>query len=529
MIPDVSRKPTSFALLLLTALLGAALFAGPASAKRCANLPLSVKLSSHDPTDLLESGQAWVYVRKKGRVKGAEVLVERGNRVFARGRISGRLAGGRTTVVRLKTVRAIRQGRYRVSVTARKGGCHVRRAKHRKWRFRTPSLAVKALPVSTRVDDNVDQVRFALRPIRRVQVGLVRATLVNRNGATVAETVVPDLDGNQVIADLPINGKLAPGKYQVRLVGQEKASGAWRNSADTYRFVRGGGGAAPVESTGLQLQKVVVDWSEGEWKGRQVGGFIAPGIGYGEVVCSPDQQWIRFFPSNGGRESAMMSWTHKDWGTFGEYSLREAKFVNDSGPDFREGLNKFGPTEKNSTGSFEGIISDRGPILGPGGSSLAPPTTFEMSWKWNFARTRTSRCHVEATFRTETGQVEKPVARSAQIVWRDAANATADNAADSVEFPGLGQVEVVCEAGVGGSHQISVDNPAGGLILIREGSDETQVRQNDGPLSSRLPNNGMLLYRLDSGQNVLVSSRWKANDPDPAANWCVVSAQVFDR
>ena len=260
-----------------------------------------------------------------------------------------------------------------------------------------------------------------------------------------------------------------------------------------------------------------------------MGGFIAPGIGYGEIVCSPEQQWLRFFPSNGGRESAMMNWTYKDWGTFSEHSLREAKFVNGSGPDFREGLNKFGPTEKTSNGTFEGIISDRGPILGPGGSSLAPPTTLDMSWKWNFSRAKSSRCRVEAPFRTETGRVDRPVARSAQIVWRDAANATESNAIDSVEFPGLGEVRVVCEAGIDGSRQITLDGPGGGLIVSREGSDETSVRQDDGPLSFRLPNNGMLLFRLDSGQNILVSSRWKANDPDPAANWCVAAAQVYDR
>lgn len=44
-------------------------------------------------------------------------------------------------------------------------------------------------------------------------------------------------------------------------------------------------------------QKVVVNWNSGKWAGRQAGGFIAPGIGYGEIVCSPDQQWIRFYPS----------------------------------------------------------------------------------------------------------------------------------------------------------------------------------------------------------------------------------------
>jgi hypothetical protein len=84
----------------------------------------------------------------------------------------------------------------------------------------------------------------------------------------------------------------------------------------------------------------------GEWKGRQIAGFIAPGIGFGEVVCSPDQQWIRLYPSNGGRESAMVTWTDKDWGNFREVALREAKYSTGTGPDIKEGFNKSGPTEK---------------------------------------------------------------------------------------------------------------------------------------------------------------------------------------
>ena len=43
----------------------------------------------------------------------------------------------------------------------------------------------------------------------------------------------------------------------------------------------------------------------------------------------------------------------------------------------------------------------------------------------------------------------------------------------------------------------------------------------------RLPNNGMLFVQMDNGDRVLVSSRWKTNDPVASNNWCVVSAQVY--
>jgi len=39
----------------------------------------------------------------------------------------------------------------------------------------------------------------------------------------------------------------------------------------------------------------------------------------------------------------------------------------------------------------------------------------------------------------------------------------------------------------------------------------------------------MLFLQLDTGERILVSSRWKVNDPNPDENWCVVSAQIYSR
>ncbi|MCO5315014.1 MAG: hypothetical protein M9938_02460 [Solirubrobacterales bacterium] len=519
------------ALLVLITALGlsaAASSAASAQGKKCGKLPLSVKLSTHNPTDLLEAGYAWVYVAPRAKVFSVQVKVRRGKRVFAKGRISGRPAGGRTSVVRLHLRHRLGAGRYRVETTARKAGCSKRRSKSRIWGFRAPSLPIKAAPFSTRVKDNTGVVRFALRPIRRTSIGRIRATLVNADGATVAEQVIADLGRRQMIAELPIRGTLRAGRYRIRLNGRDLSSGRWQQSAQTFRFVAGGGGAKPVKTTGMMVQKVAVDWSRGEWNGRQVGGFIAPGIGYGEIVCSPEQQWIRFYPSNGGREAAMMTWTYKDWGTWREKSLREAKYADGTGPDFREGFNKFGPTEKWSTGSFQGIISDRGPILGPGGVSLAQPTTYDLDWEWDFSKPKRARCNVKATFRTGTDLEQKPLARAVQIVWRGEANATTpEKTESSYDFPGLGRVTAICRPGPTGTRRLIVDSPVGGRVTTREGSEDTSVTQTEGPLIMRLPNNGMLFVQLNSGERILVSSRWKTNDPTASRNWCVVSAQIY--
>lgn len=526
----MSLRRLRTSLLILMAGLGVlAVAAGPASARTagCGVLPLSVKLSTHNPTNLLEAGYAWVYVPPRARVFGVQVKIQRGTREFATGRISGRLAAGRSTVVRLHLKNRMQAGRYRVHITARRGGCRSRGSKSRPWGFRPPSLPVKAAPFSTRVGDNVGKVRFALRPVRRSQIGKLRATLVNSSGDTVAEQVIDHLGSRQLIAELPIHGRLGKGRYRIVLRGQDQASGEWQRSAQSFRFVGGGGSARPVPTTGMMVQKVAVDWSKGQWNGRQVGGFIAPGIGYGEIVCSPDQQWVRFYPSNGTREAAMMTWTYKNWGTWKEKALREAKYAENTGPDFREGLNKFSPTEKWSTGSFQGIISDRGPILGPGGVPLAQPTTFDLDWRWDFSQPQKSRCHVDATFRTGTELDQKPLARSVQIVWRGEANATPGNTESSYDFPDLGKVTAICRPGPTGTRRLVIDSPVGGRVTTREGSEDYSASQADGPLIMRLPNNGMLFVQMNSGERILVSSRWKANDPVAARNWCVVSAQIY--
>lgn len=534
MMFPVFRRVTTILVLLGLGISLAAMPAASSAAKKkakggpCSTLPVNIKMSTHDPTGLLEDGYAWIYVGKQGRsLRGLQVRVKHGKRVYAKGRIVGPIAKGRTTLVRMRVLQQMQAGRYQVSVASRKQGCRKSTNAQRRWWFMSPSLGLKAIPVSTRVGDNVGVVRFVLRPVRRTQVGRTRISLIGPSGAVISQQVIPSIGTKQVMAELPIAGRLRAAKYKVRLTGEDNFTGEYMTSTQSWRFGSGGGSAKPIPETGQLTQKVVVNWDHGKWDGRQVGGFIAPGIGYGEIVCSPDQQWVRFYPSNSGREAAMMTWTYKNWGTWSEKAVREAKYAAGTGPDFREGMNKFGPAEKNSTGTFQGIISDRGPIEGPGGVALAPPTTFDLSWVWDFNNPRSSSCHVQATFRTQTDQITDPMARSVQIVWRGEANATAANTVSDVDFPGLGNVQAICQAGPNGYRRLIIDSALGGSIYTREGSDDYKVNQATGPLVMRLPNNGMLFVQMDNGDRLIVSSRWKVNDPVADNNWCVVSAQVY--
>jgi len=384
-----------------------------------------------------------------------------------------------------------------------------------------PGLPLSATPVSTRTGDNVGAVKLVLRPVKRAKVGPVRIALRNSKGKLVAFRKVSATKEQRIVA-LPLKRALRAGRYRVRMVGRKASGGKLLSATRKLTFADGGGWAGAEVVGGTLVQRVVVDWYDGKWGGRDLAGFIAPGVGYGDIVCRPDSQFVRFFGSSGGRETAMMNWTYKDWGTYQEKSLREAVYTNGTGFDFYEGLNKFSPAEKTSTGLFEGVISDRGPIGGPGGAPLAPVTTLTVNWQWNFSKGSESRCHVEAVFRTEA-EASATLARSLQVVWRGESNAAANGYA-AVDFPGLGLVSVRCQPGE--PRRLRIESPRGARIISREGSEDTSLTEPAGPVEAALPNNGMVLVEIQGGERVLISSRWKLNDPDPNKNWCLIAAQV---
>jgi hypothetical protein len=385
-----------------------------------------------------------------------------------------------------------------------------------------PGLPLAASPVSTLTGDNVGAVRLVVRPIKRAKLKAVQITFRNSKNKVLSRKRIPSPSKKPELVSLPLKQALRPGTYRVRMIGR-KASGGGALSADRKIVFAEGGGGSTITETGALVQKVTVSWSGGEWSGRDVGGFVAPGIGYGEVVCNPETQWVRFFGSAGGREVAMMNWTYKNWGTYQEKSLQEAVYTTGTGFDFNEGLNKFSPPEKTSTGTFEGVISDRGPIGNPGGAALAPVTTLTLNWEWDFTTPSKARCYVEAEFRTETSLSTPPIARSLQVLWHGEAHASAYGYS-SVEFPGLGTVSIRCEPGE--PRQITVDSASGAKIITREASEDSALTEGVGPVTADLPNNGMVLVEMQSGQRILVASRWKLNDPNPNNNWCAIAGQV---
>lgn len=499
-----------------------------ASPNACRTLPVRVSLSSSDPTALRDDPQAIVRAKRGARVGDVRVTLTRNGHRYATGLLTGRLAQGRVAIpLRLADGRRIGAGRYRLVVTASRSGCG-RRSAARTWRFGTPSLPVRAAPVSTLVSDNAGGVKLLLRSVDRQPVSGVRVSLLDAQGATVAQTTYGGSFSGQVSVDLPLAGPLPAGAYTLRVTG--RSAGSSSVTEQKLAFAAGSseaGGTTTTATTGLIEQHATVDWSGGAWQGREVAGFVAPGIGYGEIVCRPDAQWIRFYPNDLGREVSMMNWTYKDWSQNTEKAIREALHTQYTGKDFREGLNKFGPAEKLSTGQFDGIISDRGPFGAPAPTDLAAPTSLRLTWQWDFSQPGAERCHVEPTFRTQSLTNDlTPLARSGSIAWRGS-DAAAGHDATAFAVPGVGTVGVSCSAARLGARSLTIDTPQGGTVTTREASDDTARPQEMGPVSADLPNNGMLFVTLNDGTRLIVSSRWKVNDPDPAQNSCFVAAQAI--
>ena len=66
----------------------------------------------------------------------------------------------------------------------------------------------------------------------------------------------------------------------------------------------------------------------------------------------------------------------------------------------------------------------------------------------------------------------------------------------------------------------------GAKITTREASEDSAITEGAGPVVANLPNNGMVVLEMTSGQRIIVASRWKLNDPNPANNSCSIAGQV---
>jgi hypothetical protein len=162
----------------------------------------------------------------------------------------------------------------------------------------------------------------------------------------------------------------------------------------------GPAGATGPAGPSVQVHGATVNWQNNQWQGRSTAGFPIPGIGFGQIVCDPKSQQLQIYPFNSSHYITVW-YVREQTSSGGVYgpTLATDRFTPDHNQQFmNEGFNKFSGPESTSTGSFHGIISDRGPggVSGPGPA----PTSFHVSFDWNFTDTNTYRCFVAASFTT---------------------------------------------------------------------------------------------------------------------------------
>jgi len=550
----VSPAPTR--ILLALSLAALAVPAAPAVAKtakkkatssKCVTLPVSAQRTSKDPIAFQDAGRLSVKPASGTSLKSVKVTIKQGKVLYASGMVKGTTK--KSTVVKLKYARNLQGGTYRVSVTGTRSGCSKSTKADRDWTFEPVSLPVIASRSSAYVEDYGTSMRVVLRSVGGRSIRAVTAALLAGNGAVVTQAKHEPAFTTSAIVDLPLTSPLQAGDYTLRVTGRlagdstiltRRTAINLRSNANATKLPGGGPAAvaAPTSSSGLSTQQITIDWSDGQFTGRDTAGFVVPGMGYGELVCRPDvqgqgnasngAQWLRFFSGVGNHQVAMMNWIHRTWeGQYSENALREGVLTANTGSEMNEGFNKFAPPEKLSSGTYEGIISDRGTFGSAGGTGVAP-VTWAVSWSWDFSNPGHERCAVTATIVSENTATEAaPLARSLNINWQGESNASGRDGATAI-VPGLGRVDVTCAPGTEGVRWVTVTGVDGAVVTTRQNSDESVVPiSNPGSVAVPLVNNGMFRFQFPNGASMLMTSRFKVNDPDPTQNFCFIAAQAI--
>jgi hypothetical protein len=225
----------------------------------------------------------------------------------------------------------------------------------------------------------------------------------------------PDPLGSRTVDQLTVTTTIP---YSKASTGPTGATGLTGDPGDTGP-VGPVGPRGPVGASTVRTTAFTINWQNNQPNGRSTATFVAPGIGQGTVVCTPNienvtdsgAQMITFRPYDQNADTTMatvrtddMAYTYWDDPAKAAMNPIDVKFAHVeqyTGPEFNEGFNlkAFGPTYR-AQGSMEGIISQRGPRGHVGGPAAAKPTTFRLAWHWRFDDGN-PRCYVAGTFFTE--------------------------------------------------------------------------------------------------------------------------------
>jgi len=328
---------------------------------------------------------------------------------------------------------------------------------------------------------------------------------------------------------------------------------------------------ALASADGSLYQRLQINWSHDAWAGHDRASFQIPGIGNGDVMCSPNTTWIQMFPSDRQAENDMWSvkWETKNGlvqtavknARVYRFSTPTSTIPHGTGPSAYEGFNQRTPVEAADTGSMVGLISKRGALNAPGGVGVSP-TSIELDWSWTGFHTANAKCHVLARFVTAIGGRSRIVSEgvsaplpsrigsvgSFNINWHgEAEYPVALTRHSSLTVPGIGTLRGTCQDGLAGEAYLTLTPVLSTTPFASVTSYQGEGLENSltddyytdpvsglvGPIT--LPSNGFVTADLEpawdspSGKEteLLASSMMVTNNPNPASDYCEVSVEAI--
>ncbi len=333
----------------------------------------------------------------------------------------------------------------------------------------------------------------------------------------------------------------------------------------------GAAAAAAAATTGSLYQKLVVSWSNNKSRGHDRADFQIPGIGYGDVVCSPDTTWIQMVPSDRDAENDMWSVVTQTKNGVQQTAVKDARVYEFSTPTSTtphgtgasayEGFNQHTPVEAANSGSMIGLISKRAALNTYGGVGVAP-TSIDLQWAWSGFGTKDATCRVTASFVTEISGPSRRILEGAarqkpsvlgavssfNLNWHGESEETvAAGRPNSLTIPNIGVLHGVCEDGTDAEAYLAL-TPYGtatpyASVTTYQGEGIYNSTVDDyytdpvsgavGPIA--LPVNGFVTATVLPGwyapatqeTELLISSYRITNNPNGAADYCEISVEAL--
>jgi hypothetical protein len=288
---------------------------------------------------------------------------------------------------------------------------------------------------------------------------------------------------------------------------------------------------------GELYQSLRLGWSNDNWKGHSQVDFQIPGIGSGNVQCSPNTTWIQMKPNNTDAETDMWTVKTENKSDGVETSVKNARIYQfstptssqtvGSGRNAYEGFNQQTPVENSSSGHLIGLISTR-QALNQYETNGGQPTSIELSWKWSNFGTSKASCLVKATFITGTsGSYKEVIDGSNSNLPKNIGNslplnlnwngsyATSQPQTNSVVIPDLATLTTSCQDSADSIADLTLSGVTGNPLVSVTTFTVLTISPSAGAPTSQ-------------DTSILLSSYYINNNPNTASDYCEIAAQIVN-